>query len=69
MEVFSAFGLLMLVGLALPILLIFSALLFDLAVVVYVMITSRHSQRKQTRATSLAGGRARVEHRRIVFNH
>jgi membrane protein implicated in regulation of membrane protease activity len=69
MEAFPAFGLLMLVGLAFPILLIFSALLFDLAVVVYVMITTRHNQRKRTRGTSLAGGRATVAHRRMVFNH
>jgi hypothetical protein len=68
MEVFSAFGLIMLVGLVLPIFLIFSALLFDLAVVVYVMITTRRSQKKH-RATLVADGGARVEHRRIAFNH
>ena len=40
MEVFATFGLILLVGLAIPILLLFSALLFDLAVVIYVVIAS-----------------------------
>ncbi|HEY8852646.1 MAG TPA: hypothetical protein VIM36_10720 [Gemmatimonadaceae bacterium] len=38
MEVFATFGLIILVGLAIPILLLFSALMFDLAVVIYVAI-------------------------------
>ena len=69
MEVFSAFGLLMLVGLALPIMLVFSALLFDLAVVVYVMITTRHSHAKRPRAVFLPAARARAQPRMIGFYH
>jgi hypothetical protein len=69
MEVFSAFGLLMLVGLALPILLVLSALLFDLAVVVYVMITTRPSHAKRPRAALLPAARARAQHRIIGFYH
>jgi hypothetical protein len=40
MEVFTTFGLIVLVGLALPIVLIFFALVFDLGVVIYVLIAS-----------------------------
>jgi hypothetical protein len=69
MEVFSAFALLMLVGLALPIMLVFSALLFDLAVVIYVMITTRPGHVKRPRPALPAKITARVEHRRIAFNH
>ena len=38
MELFATFGLIVLVGLAIPILLLFSALIFDLALVIYVVI-------------------------------
>jgi len=38
MELFATFGLIILVGLAIPILLLFSALIFDLVVVIYVAI-------------------------------
>jgi hypothetical protein len=37
-EVFATFGLIALVGLAIPILFLFSALIFDLAVVIYAVI-------------------------------
>jgi hypothetical protein len=44
MEVFATFGLIILVGLAIPILLLFSALIFDLAVVIYVVIAGIRSR-------------------------
>jgi hypothetical protein len=69
MEVFSAFGLILLVGLALPIALIFAALLFDLGVFLYVVITTRPSKKKQPRAILVATEREEVEHRRIAFSH
>jgi len=40
MEVFATFGLIVLVGVAIPILLVFSALVFDLIAVTYVVITT-----------------------------
>ena len=46
MEVFATFGLIVLVGLAFPIVLLFSALVFDLAVVIYVVIASANRTRK-----------------------
>ena len=69
MEVFATFGLILLVGLALPIALIFAALLFDLGVFLYVVITTKPSQKKQPRARLVATGREGVEHRRIAFSH
>jgi hypothetical protein len=47
MEVFSAFGLIVLVGLAIPIALVLGALLFDLAVVVYLAITPKVSRNRK----------------------
>jgi hypothetical protein len=56
MEVFATFGLIVLVGLAIPILILFSALLFDLAVVIYVVIASKG---KRTRKPGTSGAVAR----------
>jgi hypothetical protein len=56
MEVFATFGLIVLVGLAIPILLLFSALVFDLAVVIYVVIASKG---KRTRKLGTSGAVAR----------
>ena len=50
MEVFATFGLIVLVGLAIPILFLFSALLFDLVVVMYVLFAGMRS-RNRGRAT------------------
>jgi hypothetical protein len=47
MEVFSAFGLIVLVGLAIPITLVLGALLFDLAVLVYVAIRPKVSRNRK----------------------
>jgi hypothetical protein len=47
MEVFATFGLIVLVGLAVPILLVFSALVFDLIAVIYVVITTRGSRKRK----------------------
>jgi hypothetical protein len=69
MEVFATFGLILLVGLAFPIALLFAALLFDLAVVLYVVITTKAPQKRQARKSLVATGRERVEHRRIVLAH
>lgn len=49
MEVFVTFGLIVLVGLAIPILLLFSALVFDLVVVIYVMIAGMGSRKRERR--------------------
>jgi hypothetical protein len=48
-EVFVTFGLIVLVGLAIPILLLFSALVFDLVVVIYVMIAGMGSRKRKRR--------------------
>jgi hypothetical protein len=47
MEVFATFGLILLVGLAIPILLLFSALVFDLVAVIYVMIAGMGSRKRE----------------------
>ena len=68
MEVFATFGLIVLVGLAIPILLLFSALVFDLAVVIYVVIASVGNR---TRKPGTSGAVARYsgvrEKRRTVI--
>jgi hypothetical protein len=69
MEVFATFGLIVLVGLAFPIALLFAALLFDLAVVLYVVITAKPRQKRMPRKSLVATGKERVEHRRIAFAH
>jgi len=65
MEVFATFGLILLVGLAIPILLLFSALVFDLVVVIYVMIAGIGSRKRKRRtlgtvARSIAERKSRV---------
>ena len=50
MEVFATFGLIVLVGLAIPILFLFSALLFDLVVVLYVLFAGMRSRNRKPRA-------------------
>ena len=47
MEVFATFGLIVLVGLAAPILLVLSALVFDLIAVIYVMIATTGSRKRK----------------------
>jgi hypothetical protein len=66
-EVFATFGLIMLVTMAIPIALLFSALVFDLAVVIYVVIGSLGS-RKKTPGTAGAAARysGAKERRRTV---
>jgi hypothetical protein len=46
-ELFATFGLIVLVGLAIPILLLFSALMFDLVVVIYVLIAGMRSRNRK----------------------
>jgi len=50
MEVFATFGLIVLVGLGIPILLLLSALVFDLVVVIYA-VTTRIGSRKRKPST------------------
>lgn len=69
MEVFATFGLILLVGLAFPIALLFAALLFDFAVVLYVVITTKPRQKRKARKSLVATGKERVEHRRIALAH
>jgi hypothetical protein len=47
MEVFATFGLIVLVGLALPITLVLVALLFDFALLVYVTIAKKTSGKRK----------------------
>jgi len=47
MEVFATFGLILLVGLGIPILLLFSALVFDLVVVIFAVITRIGSRKRK----------------------
>lgn len=49
MEVFATFGLIVLVGLAIPILFLFSALLFDLVIVMYVLFAGMRSRNRKPR--------------------
>lgn len=50
MEVFATFGLIVLVGLGIPILLLLSALVFDLVVVIYAVTTRIGSRKRKPRA-------------------
>ncbi len=61
MEVFATFGLILLVGMAFPIALILSALLFDLFVVIYVVIAGIGSRKRKagTFGAVARSGRAR----------
>jgi hypothetical protein len=70
MEVFATFGLIVLVGLAIPILLLFSALVFDLAVVIYVLIASIGSWRRKPRtfgAVPRSGGERQSQRTVVVW--
>jgi hypothetical protein len=49
MEVFATFGLIVLVGLGIPILLLLSALVFDLVVVIYAVIARIGSRKRKPR--------------------
>ena len=71
MEVFSAFGLLVLVGLAIPITLLFGALLFDLAVLIYVTITSKASRKGKPHGFELVprAQRERERQKKVAWEH
>ena len=49
MEVFATFGLIVLVGLAIPIILLFAALVFDLVVVLYAVATTTRIRKRKRR--------------------
>ena len=71
MEVFSAFGLLVLVGLPIPITLLFGALLFDLAVLIYVTITSKASRKGKPHGFELVprAQRERESQKKVAWEH
>jgi hypothetical protein len=47
MEVFAAFSVILLAGMALPVVLLISGVLFDLVVVIYVVITTIFSRKRK----------------------
>ena len=59
MEVFATFGLIVLVGLALPIMLVLVALLFDFALLVYVTIAKKTSRKTKPHGFELVPRAAR----------
>ena len=72
MEVFATFGLIMLVTMAIPIALLFSALVFDLAVVIYVVIGSIGSWKRKPRnfgAVARSGGERQSQRTVVVWAH
>lgn len=59
MEVFATFGLIVLVGLAIPITLLFGALVFDLMVVLYAMAATKRIRKRKPRGVETAVRRDR----------
>jgi len=55
MEVFATFVLILLAGMALPIVLLISGVLFDLVVAIYVVITTSGSRKRKPRTFGAAG--------------
>jgi hypothetical protein len=71
MEVFATFGLIVLVGLAIPIILIFGALTFDLVVVIYAVIARIGSRKRKPRTFGAAvrsGGEREGQERAVVWS-
>ncbi len=71
MEVFATFGLIILVGLVFPIALLFVALLFDLAVLLYVTVAAKISRKRKPHGFVLVP-RARGEResqRKVAWGH
>ncbi len=71
MEVFATFGLIVLVGLAIPITLLFAALVFDLVVVLYAMLTTKRIRKRKARSVEAAvrGDRERETRGIVVFEY
>lgn len=55
MEVFATFVLILLAGMALPIVLLISGVLFDLVVAIYVVITTLGSRKRKPRTFGAVG--------------
>jgi membrane protein implicated in regulation of membrane protease activity len=67
MEFFATFGLIVLVGLAIPITLLFAALVFDFVLVIYAMLATKRIRRRKPRSIEGAvGGDRESESRGIV---
>lgn len=72
MEVFATFGLIMLVTMAIPIALLFSALIFDLAVIIYVGIASMGTRKRKpgmSGAAALSSGAREIRPTVVVWAH
>lgn len=71
MEVFATFGLIVLVGLAIPIMLLFGALVFDLVVVLYAMTATKRIRKRKARGleTAVRGDRKRESPGIVVFEY
>ena len=57
MEVFATFGLIVLVGLAIPIILLFAALVFELVVVLYAVATTTRIRKRKRRGVEPSSSR------------
>ena len=68
MEVFATFVVILLAGMALPIVLLISGVLFDLVVAIYVVITTLGSWKRKARTFRAMGrsGRARESRGTVV---
>ena len=71
MEVFATFGLIVLVGLAIPIMLLFAALVFDLVVVLHAMLTTKRIRKRKPRIVEAAvrGDRESESPGIVVFDY
>jgi hypothetical protein len=72
MEVFATFGLIMLVTMAIPIALLFSALVFDLAVIIYVGIASIGTLKRKLEMSgraALSSGKRKSRPTDVVWAH
>jgi len=71
MEVFATFGLIVLVGLAIPITLLFAALVFDLVVVLHAMLTTKRIRKRKPRIVEAAvrGDRESESPGIVVFDY
>ena len=71
MEVFATFGLIVLVGLAIPITLLFGALVFDLVVVLYAAATTTRIRKRKRRGveTAVRGDRKGERPGIVVFEY
>jgi len=71
MEVFATFGLIVLVGLGIPITLLFAALVFDLVVVLYEMLATKRIRKRKPLSVegAVRGGRKTESPGIVVFEY